>query len=120
MRPDQYIKLNALSEQLADVFMEEANPDKWPGAGQELEEMDKQTRGDRYWSKKNAVATLTLIGKVEAITATAKLPTAADAEDTRLLDEEINAAEKEAKALLNSMHRKNQKAEFDRRVHGKA
>ena len=68
MRQDQYEKLQALSERLTDVFLNEAEPEKWPGHNIEPGVMDQQTRGDRYWCKKNAVATLTLIGRVAGLT----------------------------------------------------
>lgn len=123
MRADQYEKLQALSERLTDVFLNEAEPEKWPGNALAPGAMDQQTRGDRYWCKKNAVATLTLIGKVVAITnlkspAGSGAPGAIDEQES--LDAEINAAEKEAAKLLDQLQNRNRKTQFDKRVHGKA
>jgi len=42
MRQDQYEKLQALSERLTDTFLEEGDPDRWPGHGIEVAAMDKQ------------------------------------------------------------------------------
>jgi hypothetical protein len=64
MRQDQYERLQALEEKLADVFIGEAEPEKWPGHGLDPGVMDQKTRGDRYWVKKNAVATLSLMQRV--------------------------------------------------------
>lgn len=119
MRPDQYTKLQSLSEKLADVFIQEANPDNWPGAGLLPADMDKQTRGDRYWVKKNAVATLSLLTKMDTLKGVAA-PAADSAETEGLLDEEIASAEKEAAKLLDTMTRRDKKVIFDKRVHGKA
>jgi hypothetical protein len=64
MRQDQYERLQQLEEKLTDVFIGEAEPEKWPGAGLDAGAMDQKTRGDRYWVKKNAVATLSLMQRV--------------------------------------------------------
>lgn len=57
MRPDQLQRLNDLAEKLADEFLIEADPAEWPGQGQPMADMKTQQRGDRYWCKKNAMAT---------------------------------------------------------------
>lgn len=125
MRQDQYEKLQALSERMTDVFLDEAEPENWPGHKISPGSMDAQTRGDRYWCKKNAVATLTLIGRVANLTSQIQIAssagtgTATVTEEESSLDAEINAAEKEAAKLLNQLQIKTKKAEFDRRVHGK-
>ena len=128
MRQDQYEKLQALSERLTDTFLEEGDPDRWPGHGIGVAAMDKQTRGDRYWCKTNAVATLSLIDRVGRLTGDIQAASAAGAGssavpegdgDESSLDAEINAAEKEAAKLLNQIHDQAKKAEFDKRVHGK-
>lgn len=126
MRADQYERLQALSEQLTDVFLEEADPEKWPGAGVALQSIDKATRGDRYWSKKNAAATVMLIGRVENLVGTIQQDSnqghgAASVSDTESeLDQEIAAAEKEAAKLLDKVGEGARKAAFDKRAHGKA
>lgn len=125
MRQDQYEKLQALSERMTDVFLGEAEPEKWPGHGLDPGQMTQQTRGDRYWAKKNAVATLTLIGRVANLTMIIQAQSNAangaagvtDAADS--LDAEIASAEKEATKLLDQLQRRSKKAEFDKRVHGK-
>lgn len=128
MRQDQFEKLQTLSEKLTDVFLGEADSDKWPGHGLEPGSMDQQTRGDRYWCKKNAVATLTLIGRVANLTQVIRmqggepLPPGTSPDGTPEddgLDAEIREAEKEAQKLLNDIQKGTKKAEFDKRVHGK-
>jgi len=126
MRQDQYEKLQALSERLTDVFLDEAEPEKWPGHNIEPGAMDQKTRGDRYWCKKNAVATLTLVGRVAGLTdliqkqSNAGNGAAGVTEEEATLDAEINAAEKEAAKLLDQLQRRSKKGEFDKRVHGKS
>ena len=126
MRQDQFDKLQTLSEKLTDVVIVEADPDNWPGSGWKPVELTKEQRGDRYWSKKNAVATLSLIGRIHQLTAAIRLASNAgggaaavtDAEDE--LEAEVAAADKEATKLLDELQRRTKKAEFDKRVHGKS
>jgi hypothetical protein len=54
MRQDQTEKLNDLTVDLMDVFLTEADPTNWTGAGQTQAEMEKETRGARNWDMKNA------------------------------------------------------------------
>lgn len=89
--------------------------------------MDKQTRGDRYWDKKNPAATLILATKVQALVHqtqqfgdTPPLGEGATEEDGEAqLDDEIASAEKQAKQLMDRMQRSEGKAAFNARVHGK-
>jgi hypothetical protein len=128
MRQDQYEKLQALTEKLTDVFLQEADPDKWPGAKLESANMDQQTRGDRYWVKKNAAATLTVIMKTVNLVGVIQQRSAGGEEggaavedgasEASGLDAEIKAAEKEATKLLNQLQSKAGKAAFDKKVHG--
>mgnify|MGYP000950877475 CR=1 FL=1 len=125
MRQDQYEKLQALSERLTDTFLEEGDPDRWPGHGIEVAAMDKQTRGDRYWCKKNAVATLSLIDRVGRLTGDIQAASAAGTGSANVVDDEggldadILQAEKEAAKLLDQMTRAAAKKNFDQRVRGK-
>lgn len=127
MRQDQFDKLQSLSEKLTDVVLVEADPDHWPGSGWKPIELTKEQRGDRYWSKKNAVATLSLIGRIHQLTAAIRMASnagagggAAVSEPEEELDAEVQAAEKEAAKLLDELQRRTKKAEFDKRVHGKS
>lgn len=61
MRPEQITKLAEIEEQLVDVFVGECKPGEWPTM------KDVQSRGDRYWHKKNALATLTLVGRIQTV-----------------------------------------------------
>jgi hypothetical protein len=127
MRQDQYERLQALEEELMDVFLFEADPAKWPGHGIEPGAMDRQTRGDRYWCKKNPAATLMIVTKVQALvcqtqhfgdTTLAGNPSAEEQEAEGELDKSIAAAEREAARLMSKMQGSSKEA-FDRRVHGK-
>lgn len=127
MRQDQYERLQALTEKLTDVFLDEADPEKWPGHGIAANTMEAQTRGDRYWCKKNAAATLTVIMKTTSLVGMIQQRSAAGAGDGVQegtdepdgLDGEIRAAEKEATRLLNKLGTATSKEAFDKRVHGK-
>jgi len=127
MRQDQYEKLQKLEEELTDVFLQEADPKLWPGVGATPANMDAQTRGDRYWCKKNAVATIAMVTRIGTLTGMIQRaaagtepdpdPTEPTAEDS--LDDEVSKAEKEARKLLDQLTDPKRKAEFDKRVHGK-
>ena len=127
MRSDQYQRLQALEEQLLDVFIFEADPTKWPGHGIEPANMDQKTRGDRYWCKRNPAATLVIVTKVQALVhQTQNFGAMRDgesqnevAEQEDELDKDIAAAEREAQKLMTELQTGKRKAEFDRRVHGK-
>lgn len=126
MRQDQYERLQSLSEELADVFVVEATPANWPGANTPPAEMTKDQRGDRYWVKKNAFATISLIHRIGNLVtliqdnSNAGRGGAEVQEGERLLDEEVAAAEAEGKRLLSQTLRNAGKPEFDKRVHGKS
>jgi hypothetical protein len=87
--------------------------------------MDKETRGNLYWSKKNAAATVMLIGRVESLVDIIQRDsgkgegTGAVGETDDELDTEIDAAEKEAARLLDKVQQNARKTQFDKRVHGK-
>lgn len=57
MRPDQRARLDEIAELLTEEFLNEADPREWPGAGAPPTEWTQQQRGDRVWTKRNAVAT---------------------------------------------------------------
>jgi len=127
MRQDQFERLQQLEERLIDVAIEEADPDQWPGKGVAVAAMDQQTRGDRYWVKKNAVATISLAQRVGVLMGSVQgfgtTPTAEEGGDKQQhdhLDAEVKAAEKEAQRLLKALQSGEGKAQFDRRVHGKS
>lgn len=130
MRQDQFEALQQRAEQLVDLFLQESNPDKWPGKGLEPGQMDQQTRGDRYWCKKDAVATLACAQRIGSLVDLARrktawgeaAPEAVVEQGADELDAEIRKAEKEAKAILNRMQSgaRPGKKEFDKRVHGKS
>lgn len=64
MRQDQIARLQDLAEQVGEVFLEESDPQTWNGAGLPLAGMDKDQRGGRYFDKKNAIQTGTLLARI--------------------------------------------------------
>lgn len=133
MRQDQYEKLQQLEEKLLDVFFNEADPEGWPGAGKKVADMTQQERGDSYWCKKTAAATLALTQRIGVLVGRVQMsgagttPTGgtdgegqdpATAEATRALDADVESAERQAAALLEELRTGRSKARFDQRVHG--
>jgi len=123
MRHDQYEKLQALTEKLTDAFIGEADPDVWPGHGVAIAAMDQQTRGDRYWCKKNAAATLSVIVRTTSLIGIIQnrsaaggaggVPTPEQESEESDLERDVKAAEKEATKLLAQLQSGMKK------VHGK-
>jgi len=120
MRQDQYEKLQELTEKLTDAFIGEADPSVWPGHGVAIAAMDQQTRGDRYWCKKNAAATLSVIVRTTNLIGIIQMRGAAggaggvtepqQGEKEDGLDAEMKAAEKEATRLLDQLQKSTAKA----------
>lgn len=113
MREDQLEKLQALSEELTDVFLFEANPKEWPGHGVLPKDLTKDERGDAYWAKKNAVATMAIVVRIESLTARLVNPRGKDTEDEGEdsgLDKEVADAEKQAKAMLAQVMKRAERA----------
>ena len=113
----QYQRLQALTEKLMEVFLTEADPDNWPGNGIMPNTMDKETRGNRYWCKKDAAATLTLnmraITMIDAIrrrTPDGEPPMSGgepqDDDSEGSLDSDIARAEKQAEKLMARLQEK--------------
>ena len=99
MKVEQLTKLRQIQERLADMFFEESDTEKWSDM------QTRDSRGDRYWFKKNATATLTIIGRIENLLAlrdgrASGGPNADQVKDDEAqLDREIAKAEKEAEEL---------------------
>lgn len=106
MRDDQRKRLEELSEKLIDVVLEEADPDFWPGAGESLADVDQETRGNRYWCKKNAQATFVLAGSVEKLAANTKEALGRDPYKDSELDKKIADAEKIAGKMLEKLSKR--------------
>lgn len=125
MREDQITKLKELSEKLADVVLTDTDPDNWSGNGIAPSLLSQQERGDAYWCRKMAVASLSVLHRVNSLTDPARngqnpaLDKVAQSHEEKLLDAEISAAEREAGHLLDKMLQKERKAKFDTKVHGK-
>lgn len=104
MRQDQIQRLTELQERLADVVLEEADPAEWPGANTPLAALTQQERGDRYWCKKNAAATFSLLERTTSVLTDLQDPNRnRDPKDDADLDKQIAAKEKEAQRLLDKV-----------------
>jgi len=107
MRDDQIVRLQALTERLGEVVISEIDPHNWPGADKLPGDLTQQERGDRYWCKKNAAATMTLLLKTVNIAGILNrnkpAPDAGAAIDE--LDGELAAAEREAQAIIERVQR---------------
>ena len=106
MRQDQIQRLQELSEKLAEVVLEEADPQEWPGANTPLAALSQQERGDRYWCKKNAAASFTLLERTMSLLTDAKDVRNNRPEDDGDMDKVIAAKEREAAKLLDKVMNK--------------
>lgn len=111
MHGDYKTRLTELSDRLTDVLLAEADPDNWPGAGKKVSELTKDERGDRYWDKKNAAGTMTLLIKVHSLIGMQTrggTPTESKdgSEEDFELGQQVSKAEKEAAAILERIMKK--------------
>lgn len=120
MRPDQLAQLNDLAERLADVFIVEADPNNWSGAGQLPADMDPQTRGNRHWDRKGAMGTGGVLNTTLNLMQHWGKGGPGDGQPDGDLDDAISDAEKRAKqALARVMNKAQGKAKFDAKTLGK-
>lgn len=101
MRQDQLVRLLDVSEKVAEVFLDEADPDNWNGSGVPLQDMDAKIRGDRLWDKKNAVQTGALLARILDL-ADRDIGRADPVEDEDT-DKEISRYERKAKELIGAI-----------------
>jgi hypothetical protein len=103
MRPDQRERLDELSEKLTDVVLDEADPDLWPGQGMHVGDMTQEQRGDRYWCKKNATASIALLLRVQQVTANTPAALGRDALKDKEIDTAIAKADQQAAEFLDKL-----------------
>jgi hypothetical protein len=102
-------RLEALADTLTEQLFEEADPKKWTGGSKDLLQMTKQERGDRYWDKKNAAMTLTLVVKMHSLidlnlrTKGGKIKAAGEEEEAETLENEIKKANKAAMRIMEKV-----------------
>lgn len=111
MYDDYRTRLTNLSDKLTNVVIEEADPDNWSGSKKPVKELTKDERGDRYWDKKNAAASLTLLIKVHSligIQTRGATGENADDDDDFGLAQQVAKAEKEAAAIIERVMKKGQ------------
>lgn len=105
MRKDQLKQLESLQEKLIDVLLVEADPDNWPAAEKLPMDLTRDERGDRYWCKKNASASLSVLNKVMGIIHYKEKPTiqpGTGAAANEEIESEIIASEREASKILQA------------------
>ena len=103
MRKDQFDRINDLSESIGEVFIEEADPGNWSGAGIPLKKLDEQERGNRYWDKKNAIQTGTLLARVLDLRDRGLLPNGGPPMPDVDAEKEIKRYEKQARELIDAI-----------------
>lgn len=118
MRPDQIERLVELEESLIDIYLEEADPKNWPGKGAMGDQLTKQQRGDRYWEKKNAIATVALAQETRKLIANDKAALGRDPYNGHELDDKISDAEKRAREAIDRVRAGSTKSEFIKRATG--
>lgn len=64
---DYLTRLTSLSDKLLNVAIEECNPDNWQSANKRIKDLTVEERGNRYWDKKNAAGSLTILIKVQSL-----------------------------------------------------
>ena len=132
MRQDQFDKLLEIQERLIDAALIEADPQNWHGEGLKPNEMTRDTRGDRYWCKKNAVATISLVMRINSLSdqvrRASETPPAPDGtqpaggitDEAKELETEVADCEEEAKKLLRRLQDPQTRKDFKEKALGKS
>lgn len=105
MTPEQKQRLETLRDDLLDTAVVDADPCRWVGAGKAPVDMTQKERGDAYWCRKMAAATVSLLARVNNIVNTHSVPSAGTPKDEDELDGELAAAEREAQAIIERMQK---------------
>lgn len=101
MREDQIARLEALHEQMIDVVLSDADPTGWPAFGKQPADMTQQERGDAYWCRKLAAASISLAERLQSLLADAsELDPRGNLHTRPELDAEIAESEKRAAKVL--------------------
>ena len=85
MRPDQRIRMGEIEEKLADLFIDEADPDGWAPEGRE-----------RYAQKRGAMETAQLLARTQSLMAAAPDGDRFDPNDEKEAERVIHKAEQRA------------------------
>jgi len=101
MTPEQAERLQALQDRLLEQTLTDADPLNWPGQGQLLSAMDKETRGNAMWSRKTAVQTVALYCKVAQLATDPAGACGKNKPTEPDVDKEIARAERAAADLLD-------------------
>jgi len=104
MRQDQIERLHDIAERVGEVFLNEADPDNWNGAGIPLRDLDSESRGNRYWDKKNAIQTGTLLARVfDLVERDSRAGPSADKINDDDSEKEIKKFEKQAREMIDAI-----------------
>ena len=102
MRQDQWERLQQLEEKLTDIFIEEADPDKWPCPGSPSANLSPDDRKTRYLFKRAAAETAMLLVRTQGLIGSVQgLGTAPPAADDEESGEDMEATSLE-KEIINS------------------
>lgn len=97
MTPSQRKRLIEIQERIIEVAIFELDPTYWPGHGLRPFEMDKETRGDRTYAKRDAGATLSIVGQISRLAEDTSFVPPSDMEEKENL---VSAYEKQAQELI--------------------
>jgi hypothetical protein len=103
MKKDQIDRLNDIAQRIGEVLLTEADPDNWSGAGIPLRDMDEKVRGNRYWDKKNAIQTGTLLARVIDLAEYDHRAGGGEKLPDHDVDKDIKRYEKQARELIDAI-----------------
>lgn len=108
MKLETFRRIEELQEKLAEVVLIEADPVNWTGGDVLPKDLTQEERGDRYWCKKNAAATMSLLTKACSLMnfdgKHQEPPEQTD--DNPELDKQVASAEKDAMRLLDKFNQR--------------
>jgi hypothetical protein len=109
MRPDQIARLRDVEEKLADLFIDEANPDNWPCPGEASHKIDSDARSNRFRCKRAAIDTGALLVRTQSLMQIVEGEGDRSPDMDRWLEQDIGRAEEAAKKAVDRAMARNAK-----------
>jgi len=125
MRPDQWQRLQAVAEKVAEIAITDCDPENWAHSDKTSKELSRDQRGDAYWSRRQAIATCGVLARIHHLVANHNIigetSTAGSPDDApeQTLERMIYEAELQGEDLLDRVQRSVSRADFLTRANAK-
>ena len=125
MRVDQWQRLQAIAEKVAEIAIVDCDPDNWAHSDTPSKKLTRDQRGDAYWSRRQAIATCGVLARIHHLVMNHNVigdnSTAGSPEDNpeQTLERMVREAEKQGAELMDRVQRATSREEFLRLANAK-